>query len=52
MLFSVLDFLFLHHLYHIALASFGYMCWKLSGNVNKDVGLQTALHIAHETAHK
>ena len=28
------------------------MCRRIAGNVNSDVGIQTALHIAHETAHK
>ncbi|XP_015758816.1 PREDICTED: A disintegrin and metalloproteinase with thrombospondin motifs 18-like [Acropora digitifera] len=32
-------------------ANLNEMCRRITGNVNSDVGIQTALHIAHETAH-
>ena len=35
-----------------ALAIANGMCRGPTGNVNHDTGLQTALHIAHETGHK
>lgn len=34
-----------------ALANFGSICKRATGSVNQDIGLQTALHIAHETGH-
>jgi len=34
-----------------ALANLNSICKKAAGSVNQDVGLQTALHIAHETGH-
>ncbi|XP_078379474.1 A disintegrin and metalloproteinase with thrombospondin motifs 6-like [Oculina patagonica] len=34
-----------------ALASVNTICNWVDGNVNQDIGLQTALHIAHETGH-
>lgn len=34
-----------------ALAIANQICKRPTGNVNKDIGLQTSLHIAHETGH-